>query len=737
MVLCRDGAYHKAFLKLLSSGLEISSASSVWNYLYRQTRNAGQDALSREIRQRMTDAGLYSMDIALDDADRAVRTQDYERARLLIEAAAGAEPDDPSVRHNLFRAVEGTDPNRALSLIRDAAKEDIEAALRQIDLLRREDRLGDAMSALDEATSRFGDVARLQVRRARVLEALQDWDAALDTWRGLLADNQGDDPAIWLRVVQLTGRLQRPQEREAAVISLLVARPDALAHVDLAAMLDDTQLLEAALEQYCATASEDDAADAKLLEALLNTGQVGLARYLVARRGPIASPLTEMLDDVRRRNRWPETPRSTTQAATFRSPSCLLPLPATTQISGPNYSFDPRTDKVLLVNSSLNAGGAERQFVMLVSALLAQGMARENIHVALFSLVAEKGQAHFLGDLQAHGVAIHDLRADYRNASRDEVFDPVTGLLPAAMRRDVAMLQPLVRRLRPKVIHAWQDRPAMSAGWVSAQELTPRFVISTRNMTPARRSGTPIRVDRALMRALASSPNTVLSANSIAGARDYEEWLALPDETARVLPNGVEVPSRLPARHGKKGTIRIHGVFRFSPAKRPLLWLETVARLQQLSTQTIELRLFGTGPLERDMRRHAVHLGLRNLEIVTGEKRRDVIFSGADLVLLMSEVEGTPNVLLEAQAEGIAVAGCDVGGTRDAMHAPGDGAGAGSLLFPKAISADQAADRLLEWLPGALKAPRRPRQEFIRRNFSSEALGRIALGFYQQPPGEE
>jgi glycosyltransferase involved in cell wall biosynthesis len=385
----------------------------------------------------------------------------------------------------------------------------------------------------------------------------------------------------------------------------------------------------------------------------------------------------------------------------------------------------------------MTAGGAERQLVTMVQALCGQGLAASQIHVALYSLVADRGQTHFLPDLEALGVTIHDLRTEVIERAFDEKVDVRTALLPAAMRRDVAMLTPLVRRLRPKVLHAWQDRPSLSAGWVAALEMVPRLVLSKRNMTPPKRVGTPVKVDQTALRTLAKLPNTILTVNSTNGARDYEDWLGLPLGDAKVLANGLHVPALAPKRKTKKGGINIHGVFRFSPAKRPLLWLDTVAALQKRSSDQIIPVLYGNGPLEQEITEYAAKIGIKDLRIVTGEKDRSVIYGDADLVLLMSQIEGTPNVLLEAQAEGIAVAGCDVGGTKDAMLGAGVGPQAGSLLFPADITADDAAQQLVQWLPHALKGSRAARHAFVKANFSISALGETVLDLYAQPSKDQ
>jgi len=733
MVLCRDAAYQKAFMKLIEYGLGPTEAPSVWRYLYRQTRDAGVDALAREIMTRMTSNGLFPPEFALEEANKAIFSGDGGRASQLIEAVAGANPTNPSVKLQLFRATERDDPDRALALIKPIAMKNEENALIFVDFLRRNDRFQDALGVCQKSLTKFGKTPRLSGRYGRVLEGLQDWEGALHVYTKLAASSPFDDPDLWLRIIWLGNRLQRWDERNKGILRFLGARPAVTSYVELSEIIGDMGLLEVAIENHCARQPQESNQDADLVAALLNSGYVGLARYVVRERGAAGRVLTDLLDQARVENNWPALSARIAAATAQQSPACLLPFPPETKMVRPDYTFDRNRDTVLIVNASMTAGGAERQLIAMVSALLRQGLPQSQIHVALYSLVGDRGQKHFLPDLEAQGVTVHDLRAEIAQRMSEDQMDTRTALLPAAMRRDVAMLTPLVKRLRPKVIHAWQDRPSLSAGWVAALEMVPRLVLSKRNMTPPKRVGAPVKVDQTTLRMLAKLPNTVLSVNSADGARDYEDWLDLPHGAAKVLANGLEVPARLEKRIASPDTIRVHGVFRFSPAKRPLLWLDTVARLQELSAVPITPILYGNGPLEQEITEHAASIGIKNLRIVIGEKNRQVIYGGADLVLLMSQIEGTPNVLLEAQAEGIAVAGCNVGGTKDAMFDPGEGPYAGSLLFDPDVTPYEAAQMLAAWLPNALKAPRADRHAFIKVNFSIATLGETLLDLYSQP----
>src|SRR5262249_41139737 len=148
--------------------------------------------------------------------------------------------------------------------------------------------------------------------------------------------------------------------------------------------------------------------------------------------------------------------------------------------------------------------------------------------------------------------------------------------------------------------------------------------------------------------------------NSEAGALDYAQWIGMPRERLRVVRNGVnfdelvrpsqEAVTTLRASLGAPaGAPLVGGLFRFSPEKRPELWIETAGRIGAARADC-RFALFGMGPLRNDMATLAEKWGLGDrlaIRDVTAEPL--VALTAFDACLLTSGAEGTPNVALEAQ----------------------------------------------------------------------------------------
>ncbi|MBP0483087.1 glycosyltransferase [Sagittula salina] len=732
--LCGRDAYLDALLALEDSGLAVAEAPELWHYLERQLTEGRADRLARVVRARLAEAGSYSTQAALADAQAALDHGDPHRAETILRAVFGSDDLPPPVARVMARALAGTGHPEALLHLDRLSDGDSDMALLKVDTLRAEDRLLEAQAHCELFARQFGGDARFQVRLARMAVGLGRWDEALRVWETLCATPGFPRSVALANRIRLLARLERNPEAHALTAEFLLEGPALPDLVTIAATLGMTGLMQAAIADAVQRESRLPLPEGDWPEVcgqLLDLGRLGQVARLASQGLPVGPAVTETLAAARRvLGRDNTSPATPAEAARLQMPDALLPFPPFYAMRRPALIRHPDRARILLVNASLGSGGAERQFVMMVQALLRQGIRPDQIDAALFSVSPDRGRAHFLPELQDTGIRLHDLQSRdgfYRRL--DPALEDTCQLLPKPLRGDVVALHDLVAELRPDILHGWQDRAGLAAGFVGAHLGTGRIVLSARNMQPAKRDRGAQIDDRRLYAALCALPNVQLTANSIAGARDYEDWLGLDRGAAGVLMNGLDTArfAILPPRAPNARVVRLVGVFRFAPNKRPLLWLDTVRALQRLSPYDVRPRMVGSGPLRDEILAHASAIGLKHLQIDGGLSEPAAIYGPADVILLMSRVEGTPNVLLEAQAMGIAAAGCDVGGVREAMLSEGPAAG---LVLPEDIASEDAARLIQDWLPTALAAPGDARAAFIRDTYSLEALGSGTLGYY-------
>jgi glycosyltransferase involved in cell wall biosynthesis len=158
------------------------------------------------------------------------------------------------------------------------------------------------------------------------------------------------------------------------------------------------------------------------------------------------------------------------------------------------------------------------------------------------------------------------------------------------------------------------------------------------------------------------------------------------------------------------------------------LWLRTIKALRDIQELELSPVIFGSGPLATEVAEEAKALGLDDLEVHSGITDPSEIYGRLDVLLLMSRVEGLPNVLLEAQAMGKPVAACDVGGVMEAVKLNGKGAG---LVLPADVTPEAAAEDIKKWLPTALSAPPYLIRRHIEGQFAPSLLASRTLCAYR------
>jgi len=345
---------------------------------------------------------------------------------------------------------------------------------------------------------------------------------------------------------------------------------------------------------------------------------------------------------------------------------------------------------VVLACPTLVAGGAERQIVTTALGLHAAGLGPVTVLVA--RLHNPPGNAFFLDHLINAGVTVKEVRAadnrllrwlDTRRLAATTEGARTLALvqrLPQAVRQEVLELGAELFALNPAVAHCWLDYSNVRAGLAAVCVGVPRVVLSGRNVGPRHFPYIFEPFMRSAYRALLDCPGVVLSNNSRGGAADYAAWLGIDPARIPVIYNGLDLarmqkPDRAEVTwfrqsHGIDAEAPlIGGMFRLSPEKRPLLWLE-VAALVCSQRPDVNFLLFGEGPLlqatQRFIDRRALGTRVRLLPPIQDSA---LALAALDALLLTSEWEGTPNVAIEAQALGTPVVLTGGGGASEALAA--------------------------------------------------------------------
>jgi glycosyltransferase involved in cell wall biosynthesis len=146
--------------------------------------------------------------------------------------------------------------------------------------------------------------------------------------------------------------------------------------------------------------------------------------------------------------------------------------------------------------------------------------------------------------------------------------------------------------------------------------------------------------------------------------------LGVPAERLHFLPTVVDSEVFCPAPKISDGIIRLLAVGRLSVEKRFERFISIVASIKKQSSIKVKGIVVGDGPLRESLQQLSSEVGL---DCETIEFRGEVmemtsVYREADILVLTSEFEGTPNVILEAMSSGLPVVSAKVGGVPEIVE---------------------------------------------------------------------
>jgi glycosyltransferase involved in cell wall biosynthesis len=313
-------------------------------------------------------------------------------------------------------------------------------------------------------------------------------------------------------------------------------------------------------------------------------------------------------------------------------------------------------ERVLLVLSNLDAGGAERQVM-----LLARGLAARGRDVTIVALGHVRTPVEPV--LEA-GARILALGADGPRAR----VAALPTLMRLARRADVVVCTNWDASLYGRVAALAVHRPV-----VVADHFNERAAHTSRRGAPR---GRWVAAHHRLL-----APFTVAT---VACARAQLPVLlaeGVPAGRLAHIPNGIDVEevrsaaARGPARSAlglpSDALVIVHAA-NFRPEKNQPQTLETVADLRR-TLGDVHAVFVGGGPQEAAVRERARALGAGWAHFLGTRADVPGVLALADLVVLPSRAEAMPLTVLEAQVAGVPVVACDVGDVRAMLDATGGG----------------------------------------------------------------
>ncbi|WP_306112736.1 MULTISPECIES: glycosyltransferase [unclassified Roseovarius] len=345
-------------------------------------------------------------------------------------------------------------------------------------------------------------------------------------------------------------------------------------------------------------------------------------------------------------------------------------------------------ERVVFFSGQLGTGGAERQMTRIACAYQQRhvdGVAGAPApQVWVKHANAATGADFYLPMLHDAGVPTSVL-AEAQSIPTDALdtlpqpLKDLTDLLAPDIHRHTCQLIGMFREHKTDVAYLWQDGGIVQSAIAAVLAGVPRIVTSFRGLPPNLRKNFYRDELPVLYKALARLPHVSFTANSRKTAQAYEDWLSLPPGTVIVIPNAI--PAVLPdgdrtdqafwfdtVADSETCSKTVLGVFRFDDNKRPLHWVNAAARYLETHDDTRFIML-GNGALAADCQARIEELGLTNRIFLAGIRSNVGFYMHrADLLMHLAQMEGLPNVLIEAQLAGTPVLATPAGGTDEVVN---------------------------------------------------------------------
>ncbi len=295
---------------------------------------------------------------------------------------------------------------------------------------------------------------------------------------------------------------------------------------------------------------------------------------------------------------------------------------------------------VLFAIGGLGRGGSERQLMQLLEAI---HPGRVRATVLTFSTVCDPAHARSLREL---GVELVQLA-------------PSPGPRAARPAISVPRTFRVLRRVGPDAVYAWLEEASTTVA-PAARALGIPLVIARRSVCGAAverqaRFRIPIR--------LAERQAQIVTGNSLAVVAEAKAR-GIGPERVRLVPNGHPPVPPLPARAGEPVVLGYLANYR--PEKGQERFLEALELVRARTPWRADLA--GAGSLRETIERSIARRGLGERVAAQGQVT-DIrpFWAEHDVAVLLSDDEGSPNVLIEAAMLGRPLVGTDAGGTPEVV----------------------------------------------------------------------
>jgi glycosyltransferase involved in cell wall biosynthesis len=313
-------------------------------------------------------------------------------------------------------------------------------------------------------------------------------------------------------------------------------------------------------------------------------------------------------------------------------------------VTEPEFVTPSLSNRILIIATGLNRGGAEMQLFHLAKCLRARGWEAEVVSMLSGGIMADQFRE---AEIPLHELGMHR-----------SIPDP----------RAILRLRKIIRVFRPDVVHSHMVH-ANLLGRVTRLFVQVPVVISTaHNITEGARW-------RELAYRITDPLADLTTIVSNGAAARYIRIGAVPGRKLRTVPNGVQLEDFRPNAENRaklRADLGLGHQFAWLAVGRLEVqkdYPNLLAAMAQLRNEHHVLLIAGDGPLRQSIERLAAERGISEKVRFLGI-RKDIpqLMAAADAYVMSSAWEGLPMVLLEAAASALPIVSTAVGGNTEIVH---------------------------------------------------------------------
>ena len=502
---------------------------------------------------------------------------------------------------------------------------------------------------------------------------------------------------LWAKVISLSVRLARNDEAEAYLKRVeRHFRKEKYGSLQLSLLYESFQM-ETKMRSYLDEFVGDAQGDAELLydaaSDFLNADRADIAFVLAdaaarassqhRKSGLMMTKIYSILHQAGYNEGW------LLEQYEARNPVSATELAIIALLNSASKSEDVQSplDSVAFVVHSVGIGGAERQVINTINGFeeYLSPLPKLSLYCTNWDDKDDKDSyRRFLDESKINLKTIVGSPKEMSEAEEELISTTGTGILeviPKNICKEILGLFIQFKKEKPQVVHAWHDRLNLVAGIAGVLAGVPRIVLSTRSVSKHDYVGISHfkrpKWYKKIYQRLLDMPQVQVYHVSKAASDSYDSWLSLQERQKLVLYNSTNYEGMRKSasvqyfnreRIGKsipEDANIVGGIMRFSSEKRPMLFIETAALTIEKNPK-IHFVMLGDGSMMDQCKRLVRRLNIeQNVHFIGRSHQVYLWLEKFDILMLTSEFEGLPNVLIECQGFGVPVVSTDAGGANE------------------------------------------------------------------------